>query len=82
MATAEELSDPQVPIVQACATLGISRATLYRRTGRPTTPSFRPRPPSARKLSDAETEAIVHTLNGEEFVDQPPTPPVSEELSD
>ena len=27
----EELDDPRIPIVQACAALGISRATLYRK---------------------------------------------------
>ena len=28
----QELDDPHVPIAQACAALGISRATLYRQT--------------------------------------------------
>ena len=30
MDVVEELEDPQVPIAQACAALGLSRATLYR----------------------------------------------------
>ena len=30
MDVVEELDDPQIPLVQACAALGISRATLYR----------------------------------------------------
>ena len=72
MDAVEELADPQVPIVQACAALGISRATLYRQT-RPANPASVPvRAPSSRRLSDAERQAVVDALHSEEFVDQPP----------
>jgi putative transposase len=39
----EELGDPHIPIAQACAALGVSRATLYRQT-RPASPLAPPRP--------------------------------------
>ncbi|WP_437943519.1 transposase [Sorangium sp. So ce281] len=39
----EELDDPHIPIAQACAALGVSRATLYRQT-RPASPPAPPRP--------------------------------------
>jgi transposase InsO family protein len=68
----EELDDPHVPIAQACAALGISRATLYRQT-RPVPPPAPPaRTPSPRRLSDPERQAILDVLHSEEFVDQPP----------
>jgi putative transposase len=69
----EEIDDPKVPIVQACAALGISRATLYRQTqpAKPATPPMRA--PSPRRLSDPERQAVLDVLHSEEFVDQPPT---------
>ncbi|KYF60847.1 hypothetical protein BE11_35850 [Sorangium cellulosum] len=68
----EELDDPHVPIAQACAALGVSRATLYRQT-QPATPPALPEPaPSPRRLSDPERQAVLDVLHGEELVDQPP----------
>ena len=68
----EELDDPQIPIVQACNALGISRATLYRQT-QPAKPASVPeRRPSPRRLGDPERQALLDTLHSEEFVDQPP----------
>jgi transposase InsO family protein len=68
----EELEDPQIPIVQACAALGISRATLYRQT-QPAKPASVPeRRPSPRRLGDPERQVLLDTLHSEEFVDQPP----------
>jgi transposase InsO family protein len=68
----EELVDPQIPIAQACAALGISRATLYRHT-EPTKPaSVSVRAPSPRRLSDLERQAVLDVLHDDEFVDQPP----------
>jgi putative transposase len=68
----EELDDPQIPITQACAALGISRATLYRQT-QPAKPLSAPaRGPSPRRLSDVERQALLDVLHSEEFVDQPP----------
>jgi putative transposase len=72
MDAVEELDDPQVSIVQACAALGISRATLYRQT-QPAKPVSVPvRGPSPRRLGDLERQAVLDMLHSEEFVDQPP----------
>jgi putative transposase len=69
----EEIDDPNVPIVQACVALGISRATLYRNT-QPAQPStVATRAPSPRRLSDLERKAVIDMLHSEEFIDQPPT---------
>ncbi|AUX30320.1 MULTISPECIES: hypothetical protein [Sorangium] len=64
----EELDNPHVPIAQACAALGVSRAALYRQT-RPAPP--RPAP-SPRRLSDPERKAVLDVLHSDELVDQPP----------
>jgi putative transposase len=71
MELAEQV-EPPVSVVRACAALGISRATLYRRTEPPAPPQ--PRTPRAvpRKLDEAERRAIVEVLHSPEFVDQPP----------
>jgi putative transposase len=69
----EELDDPQIPIVQACAALGISRATLYRQT-QPAKPASVPvRAPNPRRLGDLERQALLDMLHSDEFIDQPPT---------
>jgi putative transposase len=68
----EELDDPEIPIAQACAALGISRATLYRQTQSPMPASAPVRPPSPRRLSDLERQAVLDVLHSDEFVDQPP----------
>lgn len=72
MDVVEELDDPGVPIVQACAALGLSRATLYRRTRLAKAPSPSVRAPGPRRLSDAERQAVLAALHSEEFIDQPP----------
>jgi len=68
-----EQVEPPVPVARACDALGLSRATLYRRTS--TAPVPAP-PPSerrvARKLADDERQAIVDVLHSAEFADQPP----------
>lgn len=69
----EELDDPQVPVARACKALGVSRATLYRQTQPAKLTSPRTRPPSPRRLSDAERQAVVDILHSEPFADQPPT---------
>jgi transposase InsO family protein len=68
----EDLEDPHVPIVQACAALGLSRATLYRQTQPAQPPSPSTRTPSPRRLSEAERQAVLDTLHSDEFSDQPP----------
>lgn len=68
----EELDDPQVPIVQACTALGISRATLYRQTQPAMPPALSTPAASPRRLSDQERQTVLDVLHSEEFVDQPP----------
>ncbi len=68
----EDLADPVVPVVAACAALGVSRATLYRATAPSAPPTVRERAPSPRRLSDDERQAIVDVMHTPEFVDQPP----------
>ena len=68
----EELDDPTVPIVQACAALGISRATLYRQTQPVKLFSVPVRAPSPRRLSDTEQQGLLNVFHSDEFVDQPP----------
>ena len=68
----EELDDPAVPVVQACAALGVSRATLYRQTAPPSPPSCAVRAPSPRRLDESERQAVLDVLHSEPFVDQPP----------
>lgn len=68
----EDLADPGVSVVAACAALGVSRATLYRATAPAAPPAVRERAPSPRRLSDDERQAIVDVMHAPEFVDQPP----------
>ncbi len=77
----EELDDPQLPIAQACNTLGISRATLYRNTQMAKPAAPRTRAPSPRKLSDRERQEALDMLHHEEFVDQPPAEVYAASLS-
>ena len=68
----EDLAEPDVSVVAACAALGVSRASLYRVTSPSAPPVVRERAPSPRKLSDDERQAIVDVMHTPEFVDQPP----------
>lgn len=72
MESIEELDDPRVAIKAACGALGVSRASLYRRTALPTPPSGKPRPPNHRRIPDDERQKVIDVLNSDEFVDQPP----------
>ena len=58
-------------IIIACAALGVSRATLYRRTSPPKPPKPRTTT-SPRALSSEERRRLLDTLHSPEFVDQPP----------
>jgi putative transposase len=68
----EDLAEPGVSVVAACAAIGVSRATLYRATAPSAPPTVRERAPSPRRLSDDERQAIVDAMHTPEFVDQPP----------
>jgi len=72
-AAAEELAR-QIPVKRACAALGVSRSSLYRRRGQPTgqaspspTPTEHP-----RALSQEERSQVLEVLHSERFQDSPP----------
>ena len=71
-ATLEEL----VALVQtrrACALLGVSRASLYRRWRRPAVaPTRRPRPAPPNALTPAERQQLLDVLHERRFCDLPP----------
>jgi len=68
----EDIDDPSLPIAQACNALGVSRATLYRRTTPPMPPSVGVRAPNPRRLDASERQAVLDALHSERFMDQPP----------
>ena len=57
-----------------CQSVGVSRASLYRRR-RPAAPAppASPRAPSPRGLDAPERQAVLDVLHSERFVDQSPT---------
>ena len=63
----------QVGIAAACRSLGVARATLYRRRQpTPRRPATRPRPRPPRALSDQERQEVLDVLHSEAFVDLAP----------
>jgi transposase InsO family protein len=68
----EDINDPSLPLVQASNVLGVSRATLYRRTTPPMPPVIPVRAPNPRRLGDSERKAVLDVLHSEQFADQPP----------
>ena len=68
----EDINDPTLPIAPACTALGVSRATLYRRTTPPMPPAVPVRSPNPRRLDDSERQAVLEVLHSERFMDQPP----------
>jgi putative transposase len=68
----EDLDDVSIPVVKACAALGVSRATLYRQTELPVPASIATRAPSQRRLGDEERQGVLDVLHSQRFVDQPP----------
>jgi len=74
MPVAFELA-PVIGTALACAALGLSRATVYRRRRPRRTapvPTVRPRPTPARALRAEEQRAVLHVLHEPRFVDQAP----------
>jgi len=57
--------------VRACGSLGLARASFYRWLD-PTAREVRSRPSPPRTLCPQEREAVVETLNSEEFLDKTP----------
>jgi len=64
--------DPVVPFKAACEVLGLARSTAQRQLRPPVYGPRRPRPPSPRKLTDAEEQLVVDTLHSARFQDQTP----------
>ena len=65
---------PSVGAVEACRSLGVSRAALYRRRCPPQNPGETPPPrPSHRALSPVEQQTVLDALHCDRFVDQAPT---------
>ena len=60
---------PRVGIAAACASLGLNRATYYRR--QKPKPQRIPRPTPPRALSPAERTHVLEVLDSERFVDEP-----------
>jgi putative transposase len=67
---AQELA-PQVGVAPACAALGVSRATFYRRQ-RPVSERQQPRATPARALAENEREQVLDVLASPRFVDRSP----------
>jgi putative transposase len=65
-----ELSQ-EVGKVRACAALGLARASFYR-SSRPQNAEASPRPSPPRALKPEERQAVLETLNSEEFSDKVP----------
>jgi putative transposase len=71
MKAVEELS-PHVGTSAACHSLGVSRATHYRKR-RPSLPaSAVPRPKSPRSLDEQERQQVLDVLDSESFADKAP----------
>jgi len=79
MAAAEHLAVDLGNARQACAALGVARATLYRRRRPRVVPQARPRPTPARALSPVERQSVLDVLHEERFADLAP-PQVYAEL--
>jgi len=63
----------QVGTAAACRSLGVARATLYRRRQPASpTPASNPRPRPPRALSDQERQEVLDVLHSEPFVDLAP----------
>lgn len=56
----------------ACAALGLSRATAYRRLAPPVGRRQGPRPAHPRRITDVERAEVLALLDSERFIDQPP----------
>ncbi len=72
MDAADKLGD-DAGVHRACQTLGVSRASFYRRLRRKEAPTIeRQARPSPRALSALQREQVRDTLNSQRFMDQAP----------
>ena len=69
--TAVEEVAPGVGTTSACRALGLPRASLYRMR-RPVETCRPSRPTPPRALAPSERQAVLDTLHGDRFMDQPP----------
>jgi putative transposase len=69
MAAANQLA-PSVGLKPACAAVGVSRASVYRR--RQACSALAPRPTPPRALDSQERKRVLDTLNDEAFADHAP----------
>jgi putative transposase len=58
---------------RACALVGVSRASLYRRRRPAAPPTRRPRPAPPNALTPAERQQLLEVLHQPRFCDLPPT---------
>jgi putative transposase len=64
---------PQISTAAACRSLGVPRATLYRRRRpKPSAPPTTPRRKPPRALDDHERQQVLDVLHSEPFADKPP----------
>jgi putative transposase len=72
MNAVEEMA-PQIGTAMACRSLGVCRATVYRRRRpKPRRQEVTPRPKPSRSLSDQERRQVLEVLHSEPFADQAP----------
>jgi putative transposase len=72
MAAAQQVA-PELGVVTACRSLGVPRATFYRRQKPPTMSAhLSPRQSPSRKLTPPERLAVLDVLHSPEFVDKAP----------
>ena len=67
-----ESRDEEVPLKAACEVLGMPRSTARRRLQPPQYGPRKPRPPSPRKLSGEEQQAVLDVVHSDRFCDQTP----------
>jgi len=63
---------PELGTASACRSLGLSRASLYRKRSRMDAEPRRPRPAPPRALAPSERQSVLDTLHSDRFVDQAP----------